>query len=421
MCLYNNRGHDFRKAYSRLGAVKDMFPTLPVIALTATATKTVRQDIISSLHIPHCVNVHTSFLRVNIRYECRYLDNMSESVENDISDYIQQRFDSAGGVYECGIVYAHMTDSVEHVAANLVAQGIPAAFYHGKMTAKKRKEVQADFESGKCPIIVATTAFGMGIDVSAIRYIIHHSIPKSVESFYQETGRAGRDGKPSESILYYSDSDAERMMYFARRSAQGDDEKRQKSSTAATEAMMKYCTTVKCRRVSLLAYFDEAAKPADVCGAHGCDVCADRQAVVKRMRVTAPSRYGQRSNPRPRVTTPAADFQTARSMMKATQRGLPGFRSASEIGKSSDEIGGFSSGDDRASPEVARQVSRVVAAAAPQQTLRELAVAEAEDAAKLSSRMKRPRDRLQQRLLGAYVSPLMPASSDGRKRRKPQT
>lgn len=408
-------GHDFRKAYARLGIVKDLFPLLPVVALTATATDKVRNDILASLRIPHARHVHTSFLRTNIRYEVRYADAMQPSVDDDVLEYVRAKRKQDGtGDFQRGIVYAFKRDTVDAVATLLQRAGVPAVGYHGGMTSKKRKEAQNSFETGECPVVVASTAFGMGIDVADVRYVVHHSVPKTVENFYQESGRSGRDGLPSESVLYYSVRDHEFNQFLLSKATAEFDEKRTRAAVTALDAMKKYCTNVKCRRVALLAYFGEHSTAAKVCGQHGCDVCYDKEDVLKRKCVKVTASRPSFKSARPRPTTPAADFQTARSMMKAKQEAEKSADSQAEARPSKrprshiigDDIADFSSGDE-ISVEDRQKIQKLRTSKTPIIDLVALEEAEAAHERKAASRLKleRPRDRLLARLRGEPIGP----------------
>lgn len=178
-------GHDFRKPYSELGVLKRCFPAVPLIALTGSARPDVGRDIVRSLGIEGGEKVHRSFLRKNIRYEVRYLDGelCKTSVEEDMCNLILSRKG------ERGIVYAHKRDTVDALVKLFKQRGISCAGYHGKMTNAIKKKVQLDFETGKVDCCVATSAFGMGIDIADLRFVLNHSLPPSLENYYQESGR----------------------------------------------------------------------------------------------------------------------------------------------------------------------------------------------------------------------------------------
>jgi superfamily II DNA helicase RecQ len=313
------KGHDFRKSYSQLGVLRATFIDIPLIALTATATKRVSASIISSLSIPDAVLVQKSFLRANIRYEVRYTDGhlCGTTVYKDILSYIEARPGQAG------IVYVHKRETVEELVVVLSKKEIKCVGYHGGLTPKTKKLVQQQYESDSASVIVATTAFGMGIDKPDVRYVINHSLPSSVEAFYQESGRAGRDGKPSESILYYGEDDARLKLYLATTS-KGDPH----AAENAVNAMVRYCTKVTCRRAALLAHFGEKASAQDICGPDGCDVCKSRPDVLKRMRKTISFPRNRGGEKRKHDfefmlkgqdtvrKTPAAEFHSARMLDK---------------------------------------------------------------------------------------------------------
>ncbi len=308
-------GHDFRKAYSNLGIIKSRFPDIPVAAFTATATKTVQDHILQSLKIPNAHRVNTSFLRRNIRYECRYTDNLDSSLREDILHYVLSRYDDSADKWQRGIVYAFKTETVDTVTKLLRQSGVPAVGYHGKLSTKQRKEAQQQFENGTAPVACCSVAFGMGVDIPDIRYVIHVNLPKTLEAFYQESGRAGRDGKKSDSVLYYAERDSRLLKFLVRQDKKLDLERKEQMHEAI-EKMEEYCTKVRCRRVSVLEHFDENLTPQFACReawGKGCDVCDNKADVRRRLHGATISVVKPSRSRGPRNTlTPAAEFQQAR-------------------------------------------------------------------------------------------------------------
>lgn len=317
------QGHDFRKSYSQLGILRRTFPKVPIIALTATATKKVSDSIMESLDIPSAVRVHESFLRSNIRYEVRYVDGelCNSSVVADMIKYIRERPNDAG------VVYAHKRETVEELVLELSQAGLKCVGFHAGMSTSTKKNVQRDFESGRAQLIVATTAFGMGIDKADVRFVINHSLPSSIEAYFQESGRAGRDGKHSDSLLYFGHEDARLKVFLASQAKQDRRSSFSLAAQRAIDAMIAYCESSKCRRVTLLAHFGETAKAESICGPHGCDICADPGKVMRRMRpvmeknsrisrgVLHPASYAMRCSGSQSLN-PAVAFYSARALEK---------------------------------------------------------------------------------------------------------
>ncbi|KAF7116474.1 hypothetical protein CNMCM5793_004762 [Aspergillus hiratsukae] len=258
-------GHDFRPDYKALGEVRDQLPGVPMMALTATATENVKVDVIHNLKMEGCEIFTQSFNRPNLTYEVRPKTKSAEVLES-IADIIKKSYPN-----KSGIVYCLSRKTCETVAEALTSQyNIKAEYYHAGMDSSKRAEVQEWWQSGRVHVIVATIAFGMGIDKPDVRFVIHHSIPKSLEGYYQETGRAGRDGKRSGCYLYYSYRDATSIMSMIDKGEGGKQQKDRQRQMLRN--VMQYCLNLAdCRRVQILAYFNEYFRPND-CN-KSCDNC----------------------------------------------------------------------------------------------------------------------------------------------------
>lgn len=275
-------GHDFRPEYVELGQLKKSFPGIPVIALTATADKLTRKDIIEKLELTEFKLFENSFNRPNISYfikpKKKYFDELAEYIEEHKDD--------------CGIIYCLSRAGTESLAEKLQQHGFAAAAYHAGLGKNEKDERQEKFLRDEIKIIVATIAFGMGINKSNVRYVIHADLPKNIEGYYQETGRAGRDGLESEAILFYSAGDVFKLKSFAK--VEGNEEQ-SRIMLKKLDQMAALCETNLCRRKFLLNYFDEAAP--DYCGS--CDVCLSEiekaDATVEAQKLlSAVSRLNQR-------------------------------------------------------------------------------------------------------------------------------
>ncbi len=254
-------GHDFRPDYLFLGKLRAAFPGVPVAAFTATATPKVAADIEARLGLREAVRVRASFDRRNLHYAVR----RKADWETQLVEFVRAR---AG---QPGIIYRTSRRSVEATAALLRANGIAAAAYHAGMEADQRSRVQDAFIRDDTPVIVATIAFGMGIDKPDVRFVVHGDLPKNIEGYYQETGRAGRDGDPAECLLLYSAGDAVKLRGFLGEIA---DETERRRTLALLREMERFAANPGCRRRALLAYFGEEYAPdgdGDGCG--GCDFC----------------------------------------------------------------------------------------------------------------------------------------------------
>ncbi|UUF13304.1 MULTISPECIES: DNA helicase RecQ [Flavobacterium] len=246
-------GHDFRPAYTNLGYLKNRFPSTPVLALTATADKATRADITKQLNLKNPKTFVASFDRANLSLEVRpALDRVKQ-----IIDFVENKPN------ESGIIYCLSRKTTEELAEKLSKNGIAAKAYHAGLDNTTRAKTQDQFINDDCQVVCATIAFGMGIDKSNVRWVIHYNLPKNIEGYYQEIGRAGRDGLPAETVLFESYADVIQLQKFASEGLNSD------VQLAKLERMKQYADAVSCRRKILLSYFGELV--TENCG--NCDIC----------------------------------------------------------------------------------------------------------------------------------------------------
>jgi RecQ family ATP-dependent DNA helicase len=316
-------GHDFRPAYRGLGVLRTILPGVPMVALTATATSQVVTDICASLSISSSRVYRSSFDRPNITYTVFRDEDLADqelTVQEHLLRLLSPRKD------QTGVVYCWRREDCDQVASSLEAAGHEAAAYHAGLQPATRAAVLDDWVAGTTKIVVATVAFGMGVDNAAVRFVVHLTIPKGLEAFYQESGRAGRDGKPALSVLYYQRRNAASQAYMLRSNSTGSSESRQAAETA-WKAMGAYIETSTCRRAVVLKYFGERAPEREpgtginskaVC----CDVCS-RLALMQEQSLLPAKRDSHRLPDAAKART-----QRDRSMCAAAGARVAASRSA---------------------------------------------------------------------------------------------
>lgn len=249
-------GHDFRPEYAQLGILRETFSNVPIVALTATADKVTRTDILEQLHIPNARMFVSSFDRPNLNLDVKRGMNTKERNQAILQFMLRHQHD-------CGIIYCMSRKTTESVAAYLRSHQFTTAVYHAGLTVEEREKAQNDFVCDRVQIVCATIAFGMGINKSNVRFVIHYNLPKSIENFYQEIGRAGRDGLRSDTLLFYNVSDIIQLNRFALDSGQRE------INMERLRRMQEYAESNVCRRRILLNYFGQPY----LCECGHCDVC----------------------------------------------------------------------------------------------------------------------------------------------------
>eukprot|EP00755_Sulcionema_specki_P020828 Sspe_Gene.1291::Locus_436_Transcript_1_1_Confidence_1.000_Length_1999::g.1291::m.1291/K10899/RECQL; ATP-dependent DNA helicase Q1 len=275
-------GHDFRPDYLKLSILRQNFPDVPILALTATATAQCQKEVEGQLGMRDCLLLRGRYNRANLHYTVA-AKPASKDEEQAWFDSIAHEMLKGRWKAKAGLIYCFSCKDVETVVMKLTSRGVRAVGYHARMSADERSESYSRWMREDAPCMVATVAFGMGIDKGNVRYVMHHTLPKSVETFYQESGRAGRDGLPSECIIFYRPCDAQKVSSLLASAPNRD------AALKLLYDVIDYCdpTSPTCRRKALARYFGDTWKPEDCSKA--CDVCTaphkEGSATVGRRRV----------------------------------------------------------------------------------------------------------------------------------------
>ncbi|XP_050175138.1 ATP-dependent DNA helicase Q5 isoform X2 [Myiozetetes cayanensis] len=281
-------GHDFRPDYLRLGALRTRIPGTPCVALTATATRQVQEDIVAALKLKEPLSTFkTPCFRSNLFYDVQFKELLADPYAN-LKDFCLKALgvkDTTGVYSGCGIVYCRMRDVCDQLAIELSYRGLKAKAYHAGLKPADRTSIQNEWMEEKIPVIVATISFGMGVDKANVRFVAHWNIAKSMAGYYQESGRAGRDGKPSCCRLYYSRNDRDQVSFLIKKELSNIQEKKgtlkesDKAAMTAFDAIVNFCEELGCRHAAIAKYFGDVTPPCNKC----CDFCKNPGAVKRQL------------------------------------------------------------------------------------------------------------------------------------------